>query len=282
MNLYKFYQENYIDPELQSNPNIITSLSKASPLHTHDFYEFFLIIEGSCLHQINGKTQYLETGALVFIRPNDVHCYAQNGNDDCQFINIPCRTEIIDSTFLYLGNSYNSTKLIESSLPCYTLLTTVAIERFILLYEKMIMFSSVEKSQSRFNLLNLLVEIFVQYFSNTDTIQEKTFPLWFEILLIKMQKKENFTKGLSTMQEISEKSIGHLDRIFQHYLNLTPTHYINNLRLNYAKSLLATTTSSATDICYEVGFGNLSHFYHLFKLEYKMSPLEYRNRFKVR
>lgn len=281
MSILKYCQATFIDPELQANPDLIISLNKAAPIHTHDFYEFFLIINGSCLHQVNGKEQYLDKGALVFIRPSDVHSYSFYEKGDCQFINIPCRTEIIEATINYLGNSFNTSKFLAADLPCVTLLSPTAIDNFIMRYEKLIMLSTIDKSQAKLNLMNLIVEILVQHFSNTQSNKEEILPLWFESLLTKMQKKENFTAGLSIMHEIPGRSVGHINRVFKQYLNTTPTGYINNLRLNYAKALLATTDLSGTEVCLEAGFNNLSHFYHLFKLSFKMSPLDFRVKSKV-
>ena len=278
MSILKYYQAALIDPELQTNPGLINSLNKAAPLHTHDYYEFFLIINGSCLHQVNGKEQYLDKGALVFIRPDDVHSYGYFGKDDCQFINIPCSREIIAATIQYLGNSLCVSRFLEAELPWVTLLSPIAVDNFILRYEKLIMLSTIDKSQAKLNLMNLIVEILVQHYSKIQHDQEKVLPLWFESLLTIMQKKENFTKGLLKMREISGRSIGHLNRVFKQYLNVTPTGYVNNLRLNYAKDLLTTTDLNATEVSLEAGFGNISHFYHLFKYSFKMPPLDFREK----
>ena len=274
----KYCQASYIDPELQTNPCLITSIHNAAPLHTHDYYEFFLIISGSCLHHVNGKEQYLDKGALVFIRPEDVHSYSYYGSGDCQFINIPCGTRIIHSTIDYLGNAFRFSRLLETDLPEVTLLPSKAIDDFIARYEKIMMLATINKPQARLNLMNLIVEIFVQYFSSNGNNKAAVFPLWFESLLTEMQKKENFINGLRSMRKISGRSAGHLNRVFKQYLNATPTGYINSLRLNYARMLLATTGLNATEVCFEAGFGNLSHFYHLFKRSCDISPLEFREK----
>ena len=45
------------------------------PLHTHTFYEYFLVTGGSALHMVNGTSQALSKGSLVLIRPEDAHYY---------------------------------------------------------------------------------------------------------------------------------------------------------------------------------------------------------------
>ncbi|WP_414705244.1 helix-turn-helix domain-containing protein [Pseudobacteroides sp.] len=75
------------------------------------------------------------------------------------------------------------------------------------------------------------------------------------------------------MYQLSQKK----PRVFKQFLNMTPTEYINNLRLKYAKHLLLTTKISVIDISLEAGFDNLSHFYHLFKEQMKTPPTQLRH-----
>jgi AraC family cel operon transcriptional repressor len=91
-------------------------------------------------------------------------------------------------------------------------------------------------------------------------------------------KKENFTKGLNAMYQLSQRSPGHLNRVFKQLLNMTPTEYINSLRIKYAKHLLLTTRINVIDISLEAGFDNLSHFYHLFRKQMKTTPIQLRKK----
>lgn len=106
------------------------------------------------------------------------------------------------------------------------------------------------------------------------------FPQWFSSLLIEMSKPENFKNGLSRMKEISNYSQEYLSRCFKKYLNLTPTEYINNLRLEYAAKLLTESDNAILDICFESGFGSEGNFYHLFSKKYHITPAMYRNRYR--
>ncbi|SHH72406.1 helix-turn-helix domain-containing protein, partial [Clostridium grantii] len=44
----------------------------------------------------------------------------------------------------------------------------------------------------------------------------------------------------------------------------------------YAKNLLTNTNMSILDISMESGFENLSHFYHLFKKNFQVTPAKFR------
>lgn len=70
-------------------------------------------------------------------------------------------------------------------------------------------------------------------------------------------------------------------RYFKTHTRKTFTQYLNELRIGYASKLLAAEHMSISEICYEVGYNNLSHFNHTFRHLQKMTPSEYRNSFKI-
>jgi AraC-like DNA-binding protein len=52
-----------------------------------------------------------------------------------------------------------------------------------------------------------------------------------------------------------------------------------NYRINFAIQLLTETDKSIADVCFESGFGDISHFYKLFTSRMETSPLNYRKQF---
>lgn len=66
-------------------------------------------------------------------------------------------------------------------------------------------------------------------------------------------------------------------RTFKEYYNDTPAHYFRRIKLEKAADLLKNTTLRITDICYDCGFNDISHFSKTFVAAYKMSPSEFRN-----
>jgi AraC family cel operon transcriptional repressor len=276
MEIYKITADSHIDPSLQANSNLISSIKFASSLHYHDYYEFFLITKGSCLHRVNDGTQHLKEGALVFIRPDDKHFYDCDGEEDCEFINIACTKEIIGSLFKYLESDCFINILLKSPMPPCSLLSQPEKEDFVAAYEKIKMLGTIDSEHSKLQLKGLLVDIFTQYFSSEPINESNKLPHWLGSLLTQMQKEENFTLGLDKLYELSGRSVGHLNRVFRQYLSVTPTLYINQLRLDFAKSLLTTTNLSIVDISMDAGFENLSHFYHLFKSRFGQTPSRFR------
>jgi AraC family cel operon transcriptional repressor len=93
-----------------------------------------------------------------------------------------------------------------------------------------------------------------------------------------MQKQENFTAGIEKMYTLSGRSSGHVNRLFRQHLHVKPTTFINQLRLNFAKSLLLTSEMRIIDISMDSGFDNLTYFYRLFKQHFGMTPAELREK----
>ncbi|QTF91989.1 helix-turn-helix domain-containing protein [Halomonas sp. BM-2019] len=67
---------------------------------------------------------------------------------------------------------------------------------------------------------------------------------------------------------------------FKKVLRTSIKQYINGLRINQAKALLADTDRPILDIALAVGFGSSSRFYEVFQRQLEMTPSAYRKRFR--
>lgn len=75
---------------------------------------------------------------------------------------------------------------------------------------------------------------------------------------------------------LSGRSLSAFKREFESYFKDTPANYIKAQKLKKANELLVSTDSSIGEICYQVGFGDTSHFSKLFKMRYNSTPSEFR------
>ena len=67
-----------------------------------------------------------------------------------------------------------------------------------------------------------------------------------------------------------------LCREFKNYYGHSPLQYLNNARIQQAKTLLEQTDITINAVGYDVGIANTSHFIKLFKRETSQTPAEYR------
>jgi AraC-like DNA-binding protein len=103
-----------------------------------------------------------------------------------------------------------------------------------------------------------------------------------KIEIIYQHVRKYFTRQI-TLDEISEKvsmTVPAFCRYFKKVTGKTFTQFVNEYRIVHATKLLAENPASITDICFESGFNNFSHFNKLFKKFTGKSPLKYRNEMK--
>ena len=274
METFRQREIDIINPNTEMHYAILSSFQNTKFPHSHDFFEFFLVVEGKQELDINEYSMTLGPGALVLIRPNDLHSrrYIENG----YHINIAFSSAIAKSLFEYLGNGYPSEQLLLPEIPPpYVTLNKTESDRIQKRMKELYAVSLTDTDLQRTKLRTLILDIFVHYFSKSIN-QGPERESWFEHLIHEMEKPSNLSEGLPAMLRISKKSHEYLCRVFKQYLNLTPTQYINDLRLNYAANYLIHSDIPILDICMTAGFDNLSHFYHLFKNKYNITPKQFR------
>ena len=91
--------------------------------------------------------------------------------------------------------------------------------------------------------------------------------------------EENISQKISLAEvaalvNMSESAFSHF---FKKKTGISFITYVNNLRVAKACDLLASTSLSASEICYDCGFNNKSNFIRIFTKRKNMTPVEYRN-----
>lgn len=71
-------------------------------------------------------------------------------------------------------------------------------------------------------------------------------------------------------------SLSTFKRTFKELYYDTPAHYFKIMKLRKAADLLKNTRQRITDICYDCGFNDISHFSKAFIAEFKISPSDFR------
>jgi YesN/AraC family two-component response regulator len=89
---------------------------------------------------------------------------------------------------------------------------------------------------------------------------------------------EHFTQEitLADVARAAALSRFHFCRLFHHETGVSLHQYLNTLRVNRAKVLLADRYLRITEVAYAVGFNDLSHFDRVFRRLVSKSPREYR------
>lgn len=141
---------------------------------------------------------------------------------------------------------------------------------------QLLLMNKIARDKMDFHFRAFLIDTFVSCFSEAPSVSKNEIPPWLQDLFYQMLLHKNFKEGLPAMYRLSHVSREYLTRMCRQHLGQTPSELINALRLEYAASELINTTIPVLDISQNAGFNNLSHFYHLFRECYGMSPLQFR------
>ncbi len=88
--------------------------------------------------------------------------------------------------------------------------------------------------------------------------------------------KDNIYEHI-TMEElafITGMSASNFSKYFKKIVGVSPTSYIKDMKLKEAKELL--TLKNVTEVCYTLGYENISYFIHIFKDKYGVTPKKWQ------
>ena len=89
-----------------------------------------------------------------------------------------------------------------------------------------------------------------------------------------MERNFMFNMPLDKLGYLTGRSLSTFNRDFRKYFNTTPQKWLTAKRLELAHYELTKNRKKAIDVCYEVGFENLSHFSFAFKKQFGYTASE--------
>lgn len=143
----------------------------------------------------------------------------------------------------------------------------------------------IELFQQFLSILGLLIKTKDRAFLNESTFkssfEEKDGKRLDSVFQFSFQ---NFSRNieLTEVAAIANLSVSQFCRYFKLHTRKTYFEYLNQLRIEAACKLLAEHKFSIAQVCYEVGFNNLSNFNRQFKKVKGVTPSGYRKAFDLR
>lgn len=90
--------------------------------------------------------------------------------------------------------------------------------------------------------------------------------------------QENLDNNDLTLEEVARQNYvckWHFSKMFKRKMGLTFREFLINERIKLAKEMLM-TDQSVTDVCYAVGYGDLTHFGRMFQKKVGMPPSRFK------
>lgn len=101
---------------------------------------------------------------------------------------------------------------------------------------------------------------------------------WIDQVAAYIQSNYDQPITLQLLADLCHGSPYHLHRIFKRVRGVTPTEYVQQIRIAKAKEYLAEKEAAISLIAWKVGLPNTSYFITLFKKRTGFTPVEYRFR----
>ena len=242
-------------------------------LHFHDFHEVFIVERGRARHFVNGGIELLESGAVVFMRPDDIHALQSVGDPLCRIINVLCRNETVDHFAARYGKEFRDRFFwTGSELPDRYDLGGQHMERLVNLALELR-----ASSRTLARLESFLLTVMTRVIDDSASVPEAA-PVWLNAACMAAQSREVFSRGARGFVEASGRGHEHVCRETKRHLGVSPSVLINRIRMVHAARLLREGEYSVEDISHSCGIRNLSHFHRLFREHHCTTPGRYRKR----
>lgn len=251
--------------------------------HTHDYWEFLIVIEGSLIHKINGKQEFLIEHDLCCIRPSDIHSLHNLKKKSSCHIGLRFPSDFFENYCNLLSKDLFA-HISNSEQPFKFQLKLSTINRIIASTHKAFTTSSLDDYESY--CLVLFFDIFRAFYYNLLEVTanneiKSTYSNLTAQLVKAMNKPNNFQKDLSTLFNDLHYSYSHSNRIFTKEVGMSPSEYFKAKKFNYAQQLLTETNIPIIDIAKNIGYQSSANFITAFKREFNISPNEYRLNYKA-
>ena len=252
--------------------------------HWHKEMEIICIDKGNGLARLNRETLRLKEGDLLIVNSGVLHGIKSDSRHILYY-----RSVVFDLSFLAgpagdLCQEKVISLLMENRAE-FTHLITPANENYNNIFHLFCEIHKCHKEKPPFYYMKLkglfyglLYEMLAgNYIITTDAEQNRNLLSVKKVLdYISAHYREPLSvKELSGLSNYSEF---YFMKLFKQYTGKTAAAYLNDYRLEKAKSLLLHTDASVTDIALDVGFNNTSYFIKKFQEANQLSPHKFRKK----
>lgn len=252
--------------------------------HYHPELELVYVNGGSGKRQIGSHVSYYTHGDLILIGSNLPHCgFTDSCTGNTSESVVQMKADFLGSDFFGIPEMRNIQQLFDRAQGgmAFTGKTKLKIGEKIEILEYQ---SDFQRLLSILNILNELGNSSEYQILNADHLSVETQTKENDrINLIFNYVKEHYreTISLEEMADLIHMTVPSFCRYFKKFTHKTFVQFVNEYRMVHASKLLSENELSVTEVCFESGFNNFSHFNKSFKNFTGMNPSEYRNELKT-
>lgn len=252
--------------------------------HYHPEIELVYINGGAGKRRIGSHISYYTEGDLILIGSNLPHCgftdkFTGNKNE----ILVQMKNDFLGQTFFNIPEMKKIQNLLEVAKGGIAFSGSTKQ----ILGNKMEDLDNQNDFERILSILHILNELALS--NEFKVLNAEGFSLETEVKdndrinIIFNYVKNNFQEDIPLIEiaDMVSMTVPSFCRYFKKITNKTFVQFVNERRLVHASKLLTEQTMSITEVCFECGFNNFSHFNKSFNAFAGQNPSEYRKQLKT-
>ncbi len=251
-------------------------VNRLVPLHWHEFYEMCLITDGDGTNVVNGVSHRLGRGSLFLLTPADFHEVYPDEGSTLQVYNVIFSDEMLVEELrelLLYGNAERMTDLDASML-------SLVQQEYQLIEQETLVRKTGQRLMVKGALERILI-VLLRHREAAPSIRRRPdegTAGHTGVAKALVHIHHHFREPLSLKDAAREAQLapGYFSECFHQTTGLTFQYYLQNLRLEFAASLLHASRLPVTEICHASGFRTLTHFERVFKAKYNCTPRQHQ------
>lgn len=233
---------------------VIRRVTDTYPLHSHDYFEIELFIEGNGVSTLNSEEYKISRGSLCILTPADFHDILLDG---------PNMTWNIS-----FDESVPGPAMLEKLFSLKRHFTIVDENTL----KQLDLVSHLISEETNLDCIRYLLSYLLDKSGLLDDLSEADTPI--NRALLYMQTYFRNDPSLSETAAHVGLSPSYFGALFHSTTGETYISYLNKCKINCAMRLLD-SGKTVTETCFDSGFGSLSGFRYIFKQKTGMTPTEY-------
>jgi len=258
--------------------------------HKHDYIELIYVYSGEIRQKINGNQVNISAGEICILDLNAKHSIEPASENDIA-INILMTESFFNSMFMSsLSENDMMSKFIISAIyhkkkNSEFLLFHSSNNEFVQIIMKRLLCECFEKKMAFDSAVNayiilLFTEFLREYKNNMGDSKVKDLNIAI-ITEIKNYLYVNYSvANLKSTSEHFHFNADYLSKLIKNLTGVNFTGLMQSIKLKEACTLLKNSDFTIEEIMNRVGYNNMSYFYKLFKKNFNLTPVEYRNHSK--
>ncbi|MDD9271348.1 helix-turn-helix domain-containing protein [Paenibacillus sp. GCM10023248] len=252
-------------------------------LHAHNGYEIYFVLQGSGSYVVGDRLLPLHAGSLTVIHPNVLHRPYHGHSPEFHRYVLSLDESYLEKLHgMCQASDLSIARMLAAGHPdaSHYFLTPQQLVTMQGIFAQLELHLQERTPLYELEVLKIISEFFLELFrlqaeAATQDTKRDDPQLIGDVLayLIAHYQESILIEDLVLRFPVSRSQ---LFTAFKETTGTTIGQFLTEYRLNQAKRLLMETDRTVTDIASATGFGDISHFFHLFKKATGITPKQYR------